>query len=255
MDDYDEVDDEEYEPEVGDALNTGIVDMNQANRRVWLVKVPDYIADRLADLDESNLDLGVVRVTPNPVGGPAQVNLLLAPHGPCGDLPLEYTLQLSKCDQTMHLFCEDLSGRAVMIEGKVEQECQLRPILNEQYRDVMRRRNETANRPRRTVQMVDVESRDIQVGLIPHVSEYEMLSKRKKRYEPEMRRERLPREEVMDILFRAFERIPHWTFKALEEHTRQPATYLKEILGEITIYNSRGPYKNLYELRPEYRRT
>ncbi|PJF19483.1 hypothetical protein PSACC_00218 [Paramicrosporidium saccamoebae] len=191
---------------------------------------------------------------PSSAGTPANVKLVLSKNGPCGDLPLEYNLQLGKCDQTMHLFCEDLAGRAIMIEGKVEQECQLRPVLNDQYREVMRRRNDLANRPRRTVQMLDSATDNIRMGLIPHVSEHEMLMKKKRRYEPELRRERLPKEEVMDMLFRAFERLPHWTFKALVDHTQQPSTYLKDLLAEIAIYNTRGPYKSLYELRPEYKK-
>lgn len=242
------------EAEEADAINTGIIDTGSAGRRVWLVKVPDYLAERLADLEEDNLELGVVRATPSAGGGPANVKLILSSAGPCGDLPLEYSLQLGKCDQTMHLFCEDLAGRAVMVEGKVEQECQLKPVLNEQYRDIMRKRNEHANKPKRSVQMVDSTTDHIQMGLIPHVSEYEMLMKKKRRYEPELRKERLPREEVLDILFRAFERLPHWTFKALVDHTQQPSSYLKDLLGEIAIYNTRGPYKNLYELRPEYKK-
>lgn len=243
-------------PEDAGSINTGIVDTSSANRRVWLVKVPDYLAERLADLEEDGLELGVVRAVPNEGhGGAAQVKLVLSPNGPCGDLPSEYTMQLGKCEQTMHLFCEDVAGRALMIEGKVEQECQLKPVLNEQYREVMRRRNELANRPRRSVQLVDTVGENMQMGLIPHVSEYQMLLKRKRRYEPDLRKERLPREEVTDMLFRAFERIAHWTFRALVEHTQQPSTYLKEVLADIAIYNNRGPYKNLYELKPEYKKT
>lgn len=240
--------------EEGDGINTGIVDISSANRRVWLVKVPDYLAERLGELDEEGLELGSVRATPSSAGGPAQVKLVLSPAGPCGDLPMEYDLQLSKCDQTMHLFCEDLAGKALALEGRVEQKCELKPVYNEQYREVMQRRNDVANRPKRTVKVVDSLTDNIKMGLIPHVSEHEMLMKRKRRYEPELRKERLPREEVMDMLFRAFERIPHWQFKNLVDHTQQPATYLKEILGEIAIYNTRGPYKNLYELRPEYKK-
>jgi len=236
-----------------DNINTGIVDIASANRRVWLVKVPDYLADRLEQLDEDGVDLGVVRATPVSAGAPASVKLLLSPGGPCGDLPLEYTMQLSKCDQTMHLFCEDLAGQALLVEGKVEQECHLKPVLNEQYRDVMRRRNEVANKPKRTIQVVDAQGATVP-GFVKHVSEHQVRAKERRRYEPELRRERLPKVEVMDILFRAFERIPHWTLKGLVDHTQQPTTYLRDILSEIAIHNNRGPYKNLYELKPEYKR-
>lgn len=241
--------------EEGDGINTGIIDMSSANRRVWLVKVPDYLAERLEQLDEDGVDLGVVRATPSGPNQPAQVKLLLSPQGPCSDLPLEYTLQLAKCDQSMHVFCEDLAGNALMIEGKVEQDCQLKPILNDQYREVMKQRDEQANRPRRTVQVVDVMEEKVRMGVLPSVSEAEMLARRKRRYEPEQRKERLPRDEVMDIVFRAFERTPHWSFKALIDHTQQPSAYLKEILTDIAIYNTRGPYKGLYELKAEYKNT
>ena len=42
-----------------------------------------------------------------------------------------------------------------MIRGKVEQECQLKPILNDEYRNVMKMRNIESNRPRRSVQVVE----------------------------------------------------------------------------------------------------
>lgn len=245
---------EELEELDQDGISTGIVRTEHANRRVWLVKVPDFLADRLADLDEEGLELGVVRATPGAPGQPPQVKLILSPSGPCGDLPLEYDMQLSRCTQTLHLFCEDVTGSAVMIEGKVEQECQLKPVLDEQYRNMMKKRDEMANKPKRTIQLVDPIADSRQVGLIPHVSEHEMLMKRKRKYEPEMRKERLPREEVVNMLFNAFDKIPHWNLKALIDHTQQPSVYLKELLGEIAVYNTRGPYKNLYELKPEYNR-
>jgi transcription initiation factor TFIIF subunit beta len=109
-----------------------------------------------------------------------------------------------------------------MIRGKVEQECQLKPIMNEEYRNVMKQRNLEANRPRRSVQMVDSTSSGIRVGLIPHVNESELLLKKKRKFEPELRKERLPKAEVMDLVFKAFEKFAHWTLKGLVEHTQQP---------------------------------
>ena len=109
-----------------------------------------------------------------------------------------------------------------MIRGKVEQECQLKPILNEEYRSVMKMRNIESNRPRRTVQVVESGSAGIQVGLIPHVNETELLLKKKRKFEPDTRKERLPKAEVMDLIFKAFEKFAHWTLKGLVEHTQQP---------------------------------
>lgn len=109
-----------------------------------------------------------------------------------------------------------------MIRGKVEQECQLKPILNDDYRGIMKMRNIESNRPRRTVQVVESGSAGIQVGLIPHVNETELLLKKKRKFEPDTRKERLPKAEVMDLVFKAFEKFAHWTLKGLVDYTQQP---------------------------------
>ncbi|VDO02598.1 unnamed protein product [Rodentolepis nana] len=65
-----------------------------------------------------------------------------------------------------------------------------------------------------------------------------------------MRRER---EDVLQDLFKAFERHQYYTFKDLVNLTKQPANYLQEILKEIGVFNSRPPHQNMWELKPEYR--
>ena len=278
----------------GDGINTGIVDITNANRRVWLVRIPEYLAERLAEIDDerdpenlqadeddfagnsfrknaaeknAGVEIGAVRVVFGTGETAGQVNVQLAPNGPCGDLPLEYQLQLNRCEQSMYVFAAEdgecastgidpyhanPNAHAIAVEGRVEYECNLKPVLNDAYRQVMRRREENANRPKRTIRVLE-ESERHQIGLIPHVREQDLLARRKMRFEPDLRRERLPREEVTDILFRAFERTTHWSFKALVDHTKQPSSFLKEILNDIAIYNTRGPYKNFYELKSEYK--
>lgn len=173
--------------------------------------------------------------------GPAKVLVHLSDSGPCADLPKEHLLQFVKRpqQQQIHMFCESPAGgawrmvggqrdslgwlkEALMIRGKVEQECQLKPILNDEYRQVMKLRNIESNRPRRTIQVVDTGSAGIQVGLIPHVNETELLLKKKRRFEPDSRKERLPKAEVMDLVFKAFEKFAHWSLKGLVDHTQQP---------------------------------
>lgn len=212
-------------------FSPGIIDISKADRKVWLVKVPDYFAERLNDLEEDGLDLGTVRIHMGSSSGPSatgpatpRVTVELNTQGPCSDLPSEYNLRFSRCDQQMHIFCEDMAGRAVRIEGKVEQICSMNPLgVGEEYRRVMRARNEEANRPKRTIQLVHDEQESARVGMVKHVNEHEMLMRKKRKNEPDLRRERLPREDVIDLIFRAFERIPHWTFKGLIEETQQPS--------------------------------
>lgn len=122
----------------------------------------------------------------------------------------------------MHLFAEDIAGRAMMIEGKVDKEFYMKPVLNEDYRQIMQKRNEESSRPKRTIQVVNDVQGGRRIGLIKPVNENALLKLQKSKTIPDEKRERLPRKEVMDILFRAFERMPHWNFKGLVEQTQQP---------------------------------
>lgn len=216
--------------------------------------MPDYLAERLTDLEEDGLDIGSVRIYKATPDAPAKVAVHLSETGPCGDMPKDYQLVYSRCDQKMHLFCEDIAGRAMRIEGRVDKEFYMKPVLNDEYRSVMQKRNEEASRPKRSVQIVEDVQAGRRIDIVKPVSEVELLKRDKMKNIPDEKRERLPKNEVMDMLFRAFEAIPHWNFKGLVEQTQQPTVYLKEILSEIAVYNQRGPYKNLYELKPEYKR-
>ncbi|MCL4152289.1 UNVERIFIED_CONTAM: hypothetical protein GTU68_036381, partial [Idotea baltica] len=60
-------------------------------------------------------------------------------------------------------------------------------------------------------------------------------------------------EKVQEMLFAAFEKHQYYNIKDLQKVTRQPITYLKEILKEMCDYNMKNPHKNMWELKPEYR--
>jgi len=64
---------------------------------------------------------------------------------------------------------------------------------------------------------------------------------------------RIPRNELLDLLFTHFEQAPYWSIKALTEHVRQPQVYLKEVLGDIAMLVPRGPYQGMWTLREEYK--
>lgn len=248
---------ESSEREKDSALSSGgIIDTSHCDRRVWLVKVPDFLEEAIGDIEEDGLEIGTVRATPaspNSSSGP-EVKLFLNADGPCRGIPMEYDLKLSKASQTMHIFCEDAFGKALVIEGKVEQECHLRPVISKEYLSKMKERTETTSKSLRTVQMMDDPSDIQRASFVPHTKESVILARKKeRRLNPDNRKERMPKQDLINILFNAFEGSPHWSFKALVDHTLQPSLYLKEVLSEIAIFNIRGPYKNLYELKPDYK--
>ncbi|XP_007557226.1 general transcription factor IIF subunit 2-like [Poecilia formosa] len=64
---------------------------------------------------------------------------------------------------------------------------------------------------------------------------------------------RADRQLVLDLLFSAFEKHQYYSFKDLVDITKQPVTYLKEIMREIGVCNRKGVHKSTWELKPEYR--
>lgn len=55
------------------------------------------------------------------------------------------------------------------------------------------------------------------------------------------------------MLYAAFEKHQYYNIKDLVKITRQPVTYLKDILKEVCNYNLKNPHRNMWELKPEYR--
>lgn len=64
---------------------------------------------------------------------------------------------------------------------------------------------------------------------------------------------RLPRNELLDLLFAAFQEAVYWRLKSLKQRTQQPEAYLKEILGEIGVLVKRGPYVGCWTLMEIYK--
>ncbi|KAK9871842.1 hypothetical protein WA026_014299 [Henosepilachna vigintioctopunctata] len=60
-------------------------------------------------------------------------------------------------------------------------------------------------------------------------------------------------DKVMDMLFAAFEKHQYYNIKDLVRITRQPVTYLKEIMKDLCRYNSKNSRRNMWVLKPEYR--
>uniref|UniRef100_A0A8C1DAF9 General transcription factor IIF subunit 2 n=2 Tax=Cyprinus carpio TaxID=7962 RepID=A0A8C1DAF9_CYPCA len=77
--------------------------------------------------------------------------------------------------------------------------------------------------------------------------------KYEKRKKEEAKCARADKQKVLEVLFSAFEKHQYYNIRDLVDITKQPLIYLKEILWEIGVYNSRGPLKSTWELKPEYR--
>jgi transcription initiation factor TFIIF subunit beta len=47
----------------------------------------------------------------------------------------------------------------------------------------------------------------------------------------DIRKDRLPREEMIEIIFKCFETHPYWSLKGMVEHTKQPTVCIASYLS------------------------
>ena len=67
------------------------------------------------------------------------------------------------------------------------------------------------------------------------------------------RRERMLRPELEARIFEAFQEREYWTSKDLAAKLDQAASWVREVLSDLCIYNKKAPFKNTYQLKPEYK--
>lgn len=60
---------------------------------------------------------------------------------------------------------------------------------------------------------------------------------------------------LLDALISHFQTAPYWALKSLNEHVKQPQMYLRECLAEIATLIPKGPYANMWTLKPEFKGT
>ncbi|KAI5477603.1 hypothetical protein MNV49_006090 [Pseudohyphozyma bogoriensis] len=155
--------------------------------------------------------------------------------------------------------------RITSMLGTIHHECLLTPSLSStdassSYRNIMRDRQKKAAEPKRTIKMLDVDqgtsnrlASGMGIGIKNRVSNF-VKAKPTVASTGEGRAARMPRNELLDLLFTHFENKPYWSVKALTEHVKQPQVYLKEVLADIAILIPRGPYAQMYKLKEEFTR-
>jgi len=225
---------------------TNPVDLRKASTKVWLVKVPAFLAKAWEDASFSdNLHLGEVKI--DNVNGQTKFTVTaVKPTNAASDIPKEYDMTVVNSDSVMKVFSEDISGN-IAFEGTVERKCDMKPKYTTEYRAIMKNRNELAQKKTRFIQTLEK----------PQNQPYPKKPP-KRRDSPERpekdKFERIDKGKLLDMLFNAFETKDYWTFKQLAVITKQPHVYLKENLNEICDYNKRGANKSYYQLKEQFKK-
>lgn len=144
-----------------------------------------------------------------------------------------------------------------------------------EYREILRRRKDEASKPRRTVKMLDESQSAANNLLAAGMGQGHLRGKAGQQPAsfivnqgdsgPSGRGQggarstaskdkfaRIPKNELLDLLFGCYERYTYWTLRALREETRQPEAYLREVLSGIADQHKRGPYVGQWSLKAEY---
>ncbi|RKO96058.1 hypothetical protein CAUPRSCDRAFT_8558 [Caulochytrium protostelioides] len=193
-----------------------------------------------------------------------RIDLLVPEDKPwAADLPKRYQLRfMNTSPMNEFVFTEGkATAHAFEIAGTIQHEANVSAIIDNEYRKIMQSRNAAYAVPKRTLMPMDEGAK----GNATYVSSaprdnatfatlaQPALSGLSTKKGGQEKRERLPREELLLMLFTAFKKYNYWTLKALIDKTQQPSGWLREVLQDITVLNKRGPYTGMYQLKPEYR--
>ena len=176
-------------------------------------------------------------------------------------LPQEYAMMTSRGGPPMVAFAERRDEMVRSVEGVVQHRLDVDPRslkrggmegkmgMDTAYRKLARERFQAvdAGKSTRKIQiMTDSKIVDIRkpIGV-------ESLEGKQRSKAVLDKRIASPREELLPILFKMFQKQTHWTFSQLQKETEQPTQHLKSVLSEIAVQNKVGPYKDLWELNKE----
>ncbi|KAK6462644.1 transcription initiation factor IIF, beta subunit-domain-containing protein [Scheffersomyces coipomensis] len=143
--------------------------------------------------------------------------------------------------------------------GKICHDCQIIPSKSDsQYNKILIDRKNIVKGPERPkVTFLDEIPGVIQSNAGPSIrgnNTSVFLKSTHAKKNAEGRAIRMPKKDLLDLLFRLFEEYEYWSMKGLKERTRQPESYLKESLDSIANLIKKGPYTSKYNLKPEFRR-
>eukprot|EP01027_Heterolobosea_sp_BB2_P006810 GEZU01010227.1.p1 GENE.GEZU01010227.1~~GEZU01010227.1.p1 ORF type:complete len:295 (+),score=65.89 GEZU01010227.1:69-953(+) len=266
-------------------MEEGRLEINKSRTKVWLVKIPEFIANEWSKIKEDNVELGKVIIEKIPDSNePPKITLkisdkLAAASGHVKECAMEiksqpppiYIISSEKDnDQGKPMFCSPSifiyynmtnhrsprfhqSSVKQSLFGTVEQSFIVKPsAVSEAYGALVRTRSVETNKKVRATMATGDEAR---ARFLKPTSNTPKLSEKRDRAAAKQvveKRQRIEKDELENMLFKAFESKQYWSLKELTEYTSQPVTFLKEILNELCILHKSGKHKSKYELKPEY---
>ncbi|KAJ7198802.1 transcription initiation factor IIF, beta subunit [Mycena pura] len=155
-------------------------------------------------------------------------------------------------------------ARTTILTGRIKHDCNLRPALTASYRRQMRERHLKYNTPVRQIKRIEdagiaggrggVNRMTSGVGVGAGGGFNELVKTKPKPAKGQFERmARIPRNQLLDLIFQLFRDTPRWGIKPLRERTQQPEVYLKEVLSEVAFLHKAGEYASHWELKEMFK--
>jgi len=258
------------------------LDISKVKDKVWLVKLPKWLMEHWSKTDEDNVELAGIHIhTASSGTSGSHIKLVLPDNAANANIPKEFTVNMTnrKVSNTYVFSERDLQiksepaahngtnrftpypkppPKATSIVGTVAHECTVTPVMNASYSRTVKSRVQEANIPKRQVQML-TDNQGIPDGSYLYnpksnqpFGKFTGGGARTKAEAQNNKATRIPKNELLDLLFKCFQEYEYWSLKGLKEYVKQPESYLREVLEEIALLNKRGAYALKWSLKPHY---
>ncbi|TFK61103.1 hypothetical protein BDN72DRAFT_478369 [Pluteus cervinus] len=155
-------------------------------------------------------------------------------------------------------------ARTTILTGRIKHECNLKPGWSKTYRKQMRERHLKYNTPKRQIRRIEdggipggrggINRLSSGVGVGASSAFGDLIKTKPKQPKGTFERmARMPRNQLLDLIFQLFREPARWNIRALRERTQQPEAYLKEVLSEVAFLHRSGEHNGLWELRDDYK--
>lgn len=226
-----------------------ILNDNKRGAAVWLAKVPRYMGEKILSLPRGTV-IGSLVVDRASDTGEFFVQIKLSETLRSSGMPSEHTVDVKNREGGMYIVSS--SSHEMSIEGFVSKECFIRPVINAEYLRYKRALRSLAGDGKSEVKVVDYFAEVKRSAKYGSLREMEALARKRKAMLQSKKRERLEKDDIMEIVFKAFEKHDMWTVRDLADFSGQPVAYIQEIVSEICVLNKKD-HRNMYELKPEYK--
>ncbi|KAG7092876.1 hypothetical protein E1B28_009188 [Marasmius oreades] len=155
-------------------------------------------------------------------------------------------------------------ARTTILTGRIKHDCSLRPQFSANYRKQIRERHKKYNTRVRQIRVMEdadvpggrgsINRLSSGVGLGGSGAFSDLVKTKPKPTKGNFERmTRMPRNQLLDLLFQLFRETTRWAIKPLREKTQQPEVYLKEVLSEVAFLHRSGEHNGFWELKDNFK--